>query len=98
MTDLELGFVTGYFVAKGSFCRTGQKGIFALEMMSPDGNTLQMIADLAGGNVYKPPPTAPTRWTWRLYGQDARDLYDQMRPLLRLSQQERGDEMLAACA
>lgn len=97
MTDLQFGWVAGFFEAKGSFCRTGRKGIFALEAFSRHKEQIEMLADITGGHVIPPPPSAPTRWAWRLYGAEARDLYSRLRPHLSDQNVIRGDRKLEMC-
>jgi hypothetical protein len=97
VTEFEWGWVIGFFQAKGSYCRTGSGTTFALEAFCPHERPLRVLAQLAGGNVYSPPPAAPSRWTWRLYGEAAKCMYTRMRPYITDELALRGDKKLAEC-
>jgi len=96
MTEVDRAWLIGYFQAKGSFCRTGD-GRFALEAFSIDPDALDIVQQIAGGMVMTPPPAAPTRWTWRLYGPAAKELWEELKPFLSPRLQARGEEKLATC-
>lgn len=100
MTEEEINFnfgkLVGLFEAKGSYCKTGaNSSCFALEMFATRKDLVEAIQQIAGGHVIKPPPAAPTRWTWRLYGTEAEDIYERMRPFLSANLVERGDRKLS---
>lgn len=91
MSPLEI------FEKHGSFCRTGNGTTFALEAFSSKRDLLEDLVDEWGGSIVKPPPAAPSRWTWRLYGKAARELYQTLRPLISEAKRERGDKKLKHC-
>lgn len=85
------------FQRYGSYCRTGAGYTFALEAFARTKETLQPFVDKVGGNIYPPPPAAPTRWTWRLYGDKAEKMYAELREHLSVDKRERGDNKLTEC-
>lgn len=98
LSELELGWVAGFFEAKGSYCKAGDKNDnFALEAFASRPDALEQLKFLVGGNVMAPPPAAPSRWTWRLYGEAARDLFWQLKPYLSEPIVARGEAKLAEC-
>lgn len=85
------------FEAKGSFCRTGSGATFALEAFSSEQEKLRPLLEAWGGHIYSPPPAAPSRWTWRLYGKKALERYEWLRPQISEAKRTRGDRKRAEC-
>lgn len=92
MSQEEFSWVLGYFQGKGSYCLAPK---FALEVFTVDPEPLDTLVKLAGGHIYPPPPASPRRWTWRLYGKEALDLYKLLCPAISNRLRERGDKKLA---
>jgi hypothetical protein len=87
-----------FFEAHGSFCRTGNGTTFAVEAFHRDPEQLRILQEAWGGHIYPPPPAAPSRWTWRVYGAAARELWAVLRPQVSEAKRARGDRKLAHCA
>lgn len=86
-----------FFQKHGSFCRTGNGRTFALEAFKTDPEPLHGLVSVWGGSVVKPPPAAPTRWTWRLYGKKAEALWTTLRLQVDETKRARGDRKLSHC-
>ena len=95
MTEEE---AIAFFERHGSFCRTGNGTTFALEAFKTDPAPLHELVAIWGGSVVKPPPAAPRRWTWRLYGKKARNLWSTLRLQVSEPKRIRGDRKLSHCA
>lgn len=91
MSPLEI------FEAHGSFCRTGSGTVFALEAFSADRSKLTPLQEAWGGSIYEPPPAAPSRLTWRLYGKRAEALWSELREQVSEAKRIRGDRKLSHC-
>lgn len=85
------------FEKHGSFCRTGNGKTFALEAFHRDPDVLELLKVEWGGSIVKPPPAAPSRWTWRLYGKKAHALYDLLRLEISEVKRMRGDRKREHC-
>lgn len=96
LTDYQLGWVVGFFEGKGSFCKVGRGGIFALEVFTTRQESIRQLQEFVGGQVITPPPAAPTRWTWRLNGKAAEALWETLRVRLGPELATRGDAKLEA--
>jgi hypothetical protein len=94
MTEEE---AIAFFERHGSFCRTGNGTTFALEAFKNNPEPLQELVAIWGGSVVKPPPAAPNRYTWRLYGKRARALWSSLRLQVSEAKRERGDRKLSHC-
>jgi hypothetical protein len=87
-----------FFEKHGSFCRCGDGRTFALEAFKSNVEPLRELVTLWGGAVYKPPPAAPYRYTWRLYGAKAISLWlTVIRESMPPTKVTRGDTKLSHC-